>query len=56
LFCSQNGNHPYKDVEKVVNHHEEDLAKYGYKPVMKYTRLSASFYIFGYTLKTKIEI
>jgi hypothetical protein len=29
----------YKDVEKVVNHHEEDLAKYGYKPVMQYTSL-----------------
>jgi hypothetical protein len=32
-----------------VNHHYNDLAKFGYKPKI----IASSFYIFGYTLKTK---
>jgi hypothetical protein len=38
FVCSQSVNHPYND-----------LAKFDYKPKI----IASSFYIFGYTLKTK---
>jgi hypothetical protein len=34
LFCSQSGNHPLEDVEKLWDHALEDLAISGYKPNM----------------------
>jgi hypothetical protein len=44
IVCSQSGDHPLEDVEK-VGHLLEDLAKSGYKPAIKYKSLIILLYV-----------
>ncbi len=56
FFWSQSGNHPQKDLEKwVMVLPQEDLAKSGYKPNVKYKSLIVLLYIWLHTLETKYK-
>jgi hypothetical protein len=54
LFSSDIGHHPELDLEKTGDHHEEDLANFGYKPNRNYKTLVIPPYASS-TLTTKYK-